>query len=361
MLDAVRGGVGRFGLGILLYGRRRVRLQCRGRLLNPLVLFFGIDMFNSNRLCAFFIAVVSVCSVGAAEDNRALSAFDDRSVSREASGLLQGMLANSQALNTYEACVDVWESALLPNDVVQQSRTISVVGFDLPKERYYRLMYTERREGERTQGCVSAVTLSDGKSRYLQCDGRVAAADAHEMDFAKAWRYFDTMDLRLVGHCAHPWDRRTLDRYDRVYQPARKFSLRPRGSTVTVNALERLFDTTYASQWDIDLESLTPANYIRKRLDEDAGKWVVAIREDYTWTDNDGVQVPIHVLGSKVKPATDQSGKRIDYEQDYDVTINWYHVNDEIVEEKFDFARVGNPQAIIEAIDKAKGKFKLER
>ena len=317
-------------------------------------------MFNFNRLYASLVAAVSVCSLGAAEESVPLSAYDDRSVAREASGLMQGVLANSQALDTYEACVDAWDSALLPNDSVQERRTISLIGFDLPNKRYYRLMYTERREGERTQGCVSAVTISDGKSRFLQCDGRVVATEPSELDFDKAWRFYDTMDLRLVGHCAHPWDRRTLDRYDRVYQPARKFALRPRGNTTTVNALEKLFDTTYASQWDIDSGLLTPANYVRKRLDQDTGTWVVAIREDYTWKDIDGVQVPIRVLGTKVIPSTDASGKRIDYDQDYDVTINWYHANEEIEEEKFDFSRVGNPSAIIEAINKAKAKYGLE-
>ncbi len=278
----------------------------------------------------------------------------------EAAGLLNACWSQSLAIDSYEACVDAWESAVKPDETTFEIRTIWLIGRDFSSDQHYWLQHQERRTGDTRADSVSAILFGDESDYWLTVDGRVKKDQRGDLRRIPLPRH----DLRLIGHTSFPWTELLADLGRSItdrYSPAHRFALSESASRATITQLEKILERSFSNRWEVDLETLLPLEYRRSWYCEDPAGWITASREEVTWDTSRSIPVPVHVIGSRrmtEEPSEAAQHAPRPYDVDYKVSIHWESLNQPIKPEAFAFEVT--TQSVRNRIDAAKRRAKFD-
>ena len=284
----------------------------------------------------------------------------DERESREASGLLNAVLANSVAMESFEVFVVLNESAITLDDSVIEASQEYLIAADNVGNRFSVLKRERRRLGDQRNGCVSSFVIASGKGSRLSCDGKVVSYDSPSQVLLAQ---FGIPDLRLIGHARFLTGHGLFDGLKSRYSSARDFRMRPLGGSkrgelqIELQVLRGPNKLEFQKVWHMDPEQLVPTLYRNRVHNPEKDLWITLSTEQISWADRDGFQVPESVIGERKKPGIRPDGIDEYFSVDFEATLDWISVNRVLPESKFQFGEFEDPGSVVKAIDAAKSKF----
>lgn len=229
-----------------------------------------------------------------------------------------------------------------------------------------RCLYVKSGERERLTGGDQAklgmgFILSNRNVRSFKSPG-VANKVQRVQSQSKLFDQFGVPDLRLVMFMKHGREGNTVwqdDRFSAFETFARQAVSVQRRMTVDGPLLSMAFKNGVGYQWQFDSRKLVPKN-ATWRIQKPDGTWKQLGREEYEWSESNGIQLPLTISSQFVEPEfpdgmepTPELIKKhlIESQINRDVQFAWISVNKTLPEERFDFDQLNSVSEFLALTD----------